>query len=175
VVEFAADGATSRVIAAVASLVGQRLVADIRRVGGGDKREYPRVDGALHLCYRLGATLESAEGWLAGGTPPGEEHTPDPFMNLSVTGIQFEDVATCREGDLLLVEFKVPGEGRAWRCAASVVRVLPIPPDERDTTIPATHRIAVNLLRIPPEGAEALLRYTIRLQDTWLESLEDPA
>jgi hypothetical protein len=52
-----------------------------------------------------------------------------------------------------------------------VVRLFPIPPEEneaaeRDPEVPAsTHQIAVHFEALPSEAVEALMAFTLRVQD----------
>lgn len=134
-----------------------------------DKREYPRVHGAVNVRYRVARAEADADAWLAGKEAGGPEHTPDPFMNFSVVGLAWDDHPFSKDDDLLLLAIEIPQDKRVWRCTARVVRVSPIPIDERDETVDATHRIAVAFERIGEDAVEALGSYTLRIQDAWLE------
>jgi hypothetical protein len=89
-------------------------------------------------------------------------------MNFSVTGLAFDDVETCQADDHLGFVITIPREEHTWRGVAHVVRVWRIPIDERDDSIPATHRIAVNFLQLPDDARAALGRHTERIQEAWL-------
>ena len=110
-----------------------------------------------------------AKEWLGGGDIDGAArwHTPDPFMNFSISGLCFEDHAHCRCGDKLLVEIAFPGQSRKWRATAEVVGLSPIPEDERlafGDDEAKTHRIAVEFVALPPELLDAVLERTNELQ-----------
>ena len=175
VVEFPPDSGATRAIVLIDAVKDGVVSARVRRLAPPDKREYPRVEGPIHLRYHVSPSLESAERWLGGGTAEATEYTPDPFMNFSVTGLMFEDLPRCSEGDMLLLAFSVPNESEEWRCVGSVVRVQPRPPDERDDDLVATHRVAMHFLRLPEGGAEALRRHTIRMQEALMGSQADKA
>lgn len=154
--------------AAESGLLQTRLV----KTAPPDKREYPRVHGAVNVRYRVADDEDAADAWMRGADVPGVDLVPDPFMNFSATGLAFDDRETAREGDMLLVQFGLPQGARTWRATARVVRVAPIPVDERDEGVDATHRIAVAFERVSEEAVEALGRYTLRIQDAWLEGGE---
>ncbi|MFZ5475655.1 MAG: hypothetical protein ACOZNI_02670 [Myxococcota bacterium] len=166
IVELPKGSAVPRAVIAVESSSGGVLRARIVRAPPPEKREYPRVHGAVDVGWRVARGDE--EAWLAGG-PAGELFHPDPFMNFSATGLGFDDHDRCAEGDTLLLEVGIPHDARRWRCLGKVVRVAPIPVDERDEDVDATHRIAVSLERAPDELTEALSTYTLKIQDAWLE------
>lgn len=175
VVEFPPDSGATRAIVMIDGVNDGVISAHVRRLAPPDKREYPRVEGPVHLRYHVAPSLEAAERWLGGGPAEAEEYEPDPFMNFSVTGLMFEDLPRCAEGDMLLLTFSVPNETKEWRCAGSVVRVQVIPVDERDDSIAATHRVAMHFLRLPEGGAEALRRHTIHIQEAWMGGESDKA
>jgi hypothetical protein len=173
VVDFAADAGISRAIVHLLQGVpdpDQRITARITRVPTPEKREYPRMNGGITLRYFVVPPTGQAqiEAWLRGGAEVGKVFEPDPFMNFSVTGLAFDDVETCTDGDLLGFTITVPGAPHTWRGAASVVRVWKIPVDERDDSIPATHRVAVNFTDLPDDAREALRAHTQRIQEAWL-------
>ncbi len=170
IVDFAAESGVSRVIASVTSVEGGRVALKVTRVPIPEKREYPRMNGGIVLKYFVvpGKDDAAVDAWIGGGEPVGKLHEPDPFMNFSVTGLAFDDLETCADGDTLGFTITVPGAGHTWRGAARVVRVWKIPIDERDDSIPATHRIAVNFLSLPDDAAEALRLHTQRIQEAWL-------
>jgi len=130
-----------------------------------EHRNEPRAHGTLVLRYhRAPAGAGDLPNWLAGGSPRGDERTPDPTMNFNHVGLAFDDVPACADGDLLLVELGVPGHDGRWRAGAHVLRISPIPIDERDEFVHATHRIAVLLTALPDEARTALQDYTARLR-----------
>lgn len=171
ILDFAGDPGVSRAIVTLLGRRDGRLLVQVVRVPTADKREYPRMHGGITLRYhRLPTTdrADAVDAWLRGGKPSSEEHEPDPFMNFSVTGLAFDDVVTCAEGDQLGFLLTVPGAPHTWRGVAEVVRVAKIPIDERDESIPATHRIAVNFVELPDEARVALGKHTERIQEAWL-------
>jgi hypothetical protein len=137
-----------------------------------EKREYPRCFGSIPLEYRAvsgSGVTDAVRTWMAGGAAPGPAYTPDPFMNFSLLGLAFDDLPRAAEGDTLLLDLRVPPDLRTFRAAARVVRVAPIPVDERDDDSEATHRIAVAFDWIEEEAAVALRLYTARIQEAFIE------
>ncbi len=169
IIDFAGDCGVSRAIVALLGRRDGKLLVQVTRIPTADKREYPRMHGGITLKYHVlpGGTA-GVEAWLRGGAPAGAEYEPDPFMNFSVTGLAFDDVESCKDGDHIGFLLTVPGAPHTWRGVASVVRVARIPIDERDDTIPATHRIAVNFTDLPDEARVALGKHTERIQEAWL-------
>lgn len=174
VIEFEPSSGAPRLIAHIVATEGSHVSLDVHRIAAPDKREYPRIDGPLHVRYHVSPNgARAVAPWLAGGPATGREYVPDPYMNLSVTGLQFEDLPHCREDDTMLLSFQLPQESGVWRAVGRVVRVQQIPVDERDDSIVATHRIAVHFTDLPPAAAEALSRHTLRIQDAWLRNRDD--
>jgi hypothetical protein len=133
------------------------------RPNTGDQRNEPRGAGPLHFRYHLPARGDrDVQGWLAGRPATGPEHLPDLLMNFSPAGIAFDDLPRCVDGDALCFELGIPDDPRRWRGAATVLRVSPVPIDERDEGVAATHRIAVSVTSLPGEAIEALRNYTVR-------------
>lgn len=163
VVDFPDLPDRARVIGVVEPASAGALRVAVRRAAAPDKREYPRVEGAVHLEYHRGDALDA---WLAGGPATAPVRRPDPFMNFSVVGLQFEDEPACAEGDTVLFELSVPHDRRRFRGAARVVRVLPIPPAEREAG--ASHRVAIAFTHLPTEAADALREQTLRIQEALL-------
>jgi hypothetical protein len=130
-----------------------------------EHRNVPRAHGTLVFRYHRAPDGEGdVPTWLAGGAPRGAERAPDPTMNFSHVGVAFDDVAACADGDVLLFEVGIPGHDGRWRGGAHVLRVSPIPIDERDEFVVATHRIAVLLTVLPDEARSALQDYTTRVR-----------
>jgi hypothetical protein len=128
-----------------------------------DKRHQSRAVGTLHVRWqRVLDPIAQIAPWLAGAPSAGKMEAPEPTMNFSEAGVAFDDVAACAAGDTLLVEVAIPGDPRRWRCTATVLRVYPIPIDERDEDVAATHRVAVQFVAAPEEAVEALRNYTDR-------------
>lgn len=151
---------------------GRRLHTRTVRTRAPDKREYPRVHGAVDLRYRVPPGEDAGDAWMRGEDVGGADFTPDPFMNFSATGLAFDDLERTRDGELLLLTLGIPHDDRRWRATARVVRIAPIPVDERDEGVDTTHRVAIAFERIPEEAVEALGNYTLRIQDAWLEGSE---
>lgn len=168
--------APPRAVAIVTDRAGSFLTARVIRLPTVDRREYPRLWGMVSLRYRLADPrneAQSVESWMRGVELPGIERSPDPRMDISATGLAFEDGEYVLEGDRLLATVALPGEGDGWRCVGRVVRVLPIPTRERRvSTDPtreiATHRIAMFFDAIPDDATSAFVRYTARLQESML-------
>jgi hypothetical protein len=150
-----------------------RLRGTVERAIPVEQRAFPRCSGALHVGYRVrrDALPEVAIAWLLRAEAAGPEHRPEPFMNFSVSGLAFEDAPRAEPGDLLLLRFCVPREDVWYRATARVLRVHPVPVDERDESSVATHRVAVAFEVLAPEGAEALAAYTLRIQGAQLEGI----
>lgn len=168
VVELGAEAGSGRAVGSVVGAVGRRVVVAVRRYSRPDKREYPRVEGALHVRFHVATSPEAVQAWLDGGPVTGPEFAPEPYMNFSVTGLSFEARPDCADNDILLLTIGVPQEDELWRAVGRVVRVLPLPPEERDESSTATHRVAVHFLALPDGAVEALGRHTLRVQDAWL-------
>ena len=165
---------SARVIATVSEVQGTRLCVIQKSVNEPDKRVFPRLYGNVSLRYRL-ASHESepaVQAWLSGGLEAAGEHewhTPDSFMNFSVTGLKFEDAKSCVVGDVLLAEFGVPTSENRFRSTARVIRVFPKEvelPEDQETE--ATHNIALEFLEMPKEGREALSEFTLLIQGVLL-------
>ncbi len=169
VVEFGKESTLPRAIVLPLRQADGHLVVRVRRVPPPDHREYPRVEGAIHLTWHVSPNGDGGvTAWTIGAPPTGPEHTPDPFMNFSATGLLFEDVAGCAEGDTLLFTMRIPRADKIWRGAARVVRLFPIPVDEQDASLVATHRIAVHFTHLAEEAVEALRQHTLRIQEAYL-------
>lgn len=176
ILDFPPDAGVARAIihvvahGAAASGGGSRLVGRIIKVPIADQREYPRMHGGIRLRYIVAPANnpDAEDAWLRDGTATGVAREPDPFMNFSATGLSFEDIEACAEGDVVLCAVGVPGSTHNWRATAKVVRVSRIPIDERDEGLDATHRVAVHFIEIPDEAREALRQHTIRIQEAYL-------
>lgn len=144
-----------RVIGVVEEVTGDRVRLRIRSTAAPDKREFPRVEGAVHVRFHVGSA-EAASAWLAGRPGPGPAWEPEPFMNFSVTGLQFESDAPVRPGDVLLLSLRVPRSERAWRVVGRVVRV--------DGASDGGRTVAVHFTHLSAGAANALRRHTTRIQ-----------
>jgi len=134
-----------------------------------DKRIFPRTYGGIRLRY-LVVPEAAVPAWLEHGkAPEGTWVEPDPFMDFSGSGLKFEGQEDCKAEDVLLLELRIPLSEEAFRASARVVRLFPIPPEEageRDPDQPiSTHQIAVHFEILPPEAVEALMAFTLRVQD----------
>lgn len=163
-----------RIVGTVASAAGNRVELEVDRVVRRDKRAFPRMVGGIRVRYRvlipgLHAVEEGRHGAEADGEPTW--HEPDPFMDFSASGLRFEGQAHCRAGDVLLMQIRVPPHKEVWEATARVVRLEPIPPEELELDqeegeeAPASHWIAVQFLDIPKDAVEALMDFTLKLQD----------
>jgi hypothetical protein len=135
-----------------------------------DKRVFPRCHGALEVRYIAQRDPIAAKHWVEVGEPPMvAANLPDPYMSFSVGGLAFDDVPRVRTGDLLAISFRIPSTFPIHRALGRVTRIDPIPVDERDDAIHATHRLAVNFELLPTDAATALAAYTLRIQGALLE------
>ncbi len=160
-----------REMATVLSVEGQKLRARVR-IKHQDQRDAARLYAGIHLNYCVipaGQPLDSA-GWMAGGAAPGTLFRPDPYMNFSLTGLQFEDIERCAGGDNILFTLQLPKKSTLWRGVGKVVRIGVIPKGERESESQATHRIAMQFTELPEEARSALLDLTERMQNNWLRN-----
>ncbi len=135
-----------------------------------DKRVFPRCHGALEVRYIAVRDGAAARSWVETGEPPMvAANLPDPYMSFSVGGLAFDDVPRVRTGDLIAISLRVPSTFPTHRALGRVTRIDPIPVDERDDAIHATHRVAVNFELLPTDAATALAAYTLRIQGALLE------
>ena len=173
IVDFAPEAGVTRAIVhplESGAVAGGRMRAKVVRVPTPEKREYPRMNGGITLRYFVikGDPVAGTDAWMRGGAAPATLFEPDPFMNFSVTGLAFDDLENCKDGDTLGFTITVPRADHTWRGACSVVRVWRIPVDERDDSIPATHRVAVHFTELPDDARAALKAHTEHIQDAWL-------
>ena len=123
-----------------------------------DKRDYPRLHAGLPIRYRVG-TPNDASDWLTGTAVEDHWHTPDPYMNFSVSGLRFEVTEDIREGQLLLISLRIGESESVWRTTATVIRVF-----EGDAS---THRTAaVSFKHLPDDALSALSDLTLQIQET---------
>ncbi|MCK6548726.1 PilZ domain-containing protein [Myxococcota bacterium] len=131
------------------------------------------MHGGVSAAYQLVAAAEwsgESEAWLSAvGAPPPGWHEPDPFMELSVGGLRFDDVDAAKVGDLALLSIRLPTSPTIWHATARVVRVDEIPVKEREEPelghAQRTHRVAIEFLTINPKAIDALFEYTELLQN----------
>ena len=159
-----------RLLGAVTAVNGTTIELDVGRPTRQDKRDYPRVDGGVDMRYRVlgeGEDDRTAHAWLHGLSEVDDDdawHEPDPYMNVSGSGLRFQDDKHCETGDLLLVDLDVPTfEGRV-RSVARVVRT------ERARSR-RSHYIAAQFEHLPSEAREALTRFTLLQQHAELGPL----
>ncbi len=152
---------------------GDVLRVSVRGAQPRDRREFSRAWGAIRLRWSVG-TNEELDAWMTGGDVSGPFSTPDPFMDFSGSGLKFHDSVTPRPGEMLMLELAVARDSRMHRATARVIRVTPIPDDERDerpfapgATIP-THAIAVHFGDIAPGTTEALASFGERIAEAML-------
>jgi len=171
VIVDAGEATELRVVGEI-GLVQENLIhVESRTLVRRDKRIFPRTYGGIRLRYQVvepGAT----QAWIDSAADPGGTwNSPDPFMDFSGSGLKFEDQEKCKAEDTLLLELCIPPSDDLYRASARVVRLFPIPQkesdaSERDPDTPApTHQIAVHFENLPPEAVEALMAFTLRVQD----------
>lgn len=149
------------------------IVEDLQPIDGGiavrvvspsahaaDKRDYPRLHAGLPIRYRV-ATAGEAAAWSSGAEISGEWHTPDPYMNFSVSGLRFDVHPEVKDGDLLLLELRIGEQSSAWRTTARVIRVFPGLGQEPDN-------VAVSFEDLPEEALSALSDLTLQIQESLL-------
>ena len=125
-----------------------------------DKRDYPRLHAGLPIRYRIGDAAD-ADRWLSGSAIEDNWHTPDPYMNFSVSGLRFDVDATVQEGNLLLISLCVGDTGHEYRVTASVIRIF-----EGDGSV--RRAAAVSFESLPEDALAALSDLTLQIQETLL-------
>jgi hypothetical protein len=125
-----------------------------------DKRDYPRLHAGLPIRYRI-ASGDDASAWTSGNEIAGEWHTPDPYMNFSVSGLRFDVHPGVNDGDLLLVELRIGDHSPTWRTTARVIRVF----EGRDTE---PDNVAVSFEDLPEDALSALSDLTLQIQESLL-------
>jgi hypothetical protein len=161
-----------RILGQVRAIDAERVEIDIRNSLPPDKRAYPRLFGGIEVRYKAvprETWSEVSSAWLAGEAPAPDAtwQTPDPFMDFSVSGLKFEGPAPFVGGDFLLVELKVPLEDQAHRTTARVVRVDPLPTESESDSV-SHMQVAIHFLDLTRPTAEALVRFTLHLQEALL-------
>lgn len=162
------DTRADRHVLTVLGVFGRTLLA--RRVGvsAQNRREYPRLNARLGVRFRPSRSPEDAASWLAGAPLDGTELAAAPLMNFSPTGLAFDTPAPAPEGDALLLDIAIPGDRRHWRATAGLLRTLP--PENGGPG----HRLAVAFDEIPVAATLALVGYSLRVQQVFLEGEEEP-
>jgi len=125
-----------------------------------DKRDYPRLHAGLPIRYRV-STPEEATAWCNGEPVDGTWHTPDPYMNFSVSGLRFDVHPDVNDGDLLLVELRIGDQTPTWRTTARVIRVFEGRNQEPDN-------VAVSFETLPDDALSALSDLTLQIQESLL-------
>ena len=169
-----------RMTGMVVEVSGSKFRVETDRVVLSDKRSFPRMQGGIRVRYRVLSGRGSkavSSAWLNGDEAPGREGDwwePDPFMDFSGSGLKFDDQLHCAVEDSLLLELQVPSSEGCWHATARVVRIEPIPPEEKDDMddvrreLAPTHQIAVEFIHIPKEATEAIATFTLRIQSALL-------
>lgn len=147
----------------VESVIADRVQIQIERFKPRDHREFPRVMTGLDLQYRVlpptsAPTADKIRAWAEEGVASPDAsawHRPNPFMDLSVSGLGFEDDDPPKEGDALLLSFSLDKDGERWRAGARVVRVKP--------GEGGAHRVAIELIAVPQDARNALMERTIEV------------
>jgi hypothetical protein len=164
-----------RILGQVESTDGTLVTLGSHKTIPFDKRSFPRLYGGIQLRYRVVPAdrwEHAARDWMLGfpdGAPEEEWRVPDPFMDFSVSGLKFEGPAGAAQNDLLLVEMRVPGDDLARRATARVVRVDPLPPTGDEPKPAGYVQTAVHFLDLPQGSAEALVRFTLQLQQVLMQ------
>ncbi len=136
----------------------------------GDNRYFPREFGRIDLQYLpVGFDEAAAAGraWLQGLWKVDAERqwrTPDPFMDFSASGLCFLDAAPVAEGELLLLELRLPVGEAAHRATGRVVRAQPLEGADLQGRDPHTRRIAVDFVEVSTEAVAALVEFTDQCQ-----------
>lgn len=171
------DEADSWLHGLVTGAEGRRISLRVDRTTRRDHREFPRMFGAIDVRY-AGVDPDAAvvETWLSSGEA-GAVHwcRPDPLMNFSASGVQFDTAHPIDPSRRLLLSLATPGDDTTYRAVARIVRVDPIPEDEledepfEEGEAVSTHRMAVHFTEVPSEAISALMAFTERLQRTYLD------
>jgi hypothetical protein len=149
VIVDAGDAAELRVVGTVGLVQENLLHVESRTVVRRDNRIFPRMYGGIRLRYQV-VGEGAGQAWIEQGLAPD---------------------GTCHAGDTLLLELRIPPEDGWYRATASVVRIFPIAAEDIEVaerepgSPPPTHQIAVHFLVLPPEAVEALMAFTLRVQD----------
>jgi len=171
VIVDAGEATDLRVVGSIAFVQENLLHVQSRTVVPRDKRIFPRTWGGIKLRYQV-AQGEQVRPWLDRGVAASTVwYEPDPWMDFSGSGLKFEDLERCAPDDTLLLDLSIPPRDVRYRASARVVRLLPIPPEEQamiereEGQLLPTHQVAVQFLELPSEAIEALMDFTLRVQD----------
>ncbi len=125
-----------------------------------DKRDYPRLHAGLPIRYRVAQDGEAA-AWTNGADLAGDWHTPDPYMNFSVSGLRFDVHPEVNDGDLLLLELRIGEDSPTWRATARVIRVF-------EGGGQQSANVAVSFVDLPEDAQAALSELTLQIQESLL-------
>lgn len=145
----------------VETIDGNEVEVVIKHLQPRDQREFPRVESGLEVRYRLvpdDVPVRVLHEWVDSGAAPPDTHawrTPEPNMDLSASGLAFDDDLQPEQGDRMMISFARPGQETPWRGIAQVVRVHPAGGGLR--------RIAVEFVRLPEGARQALMELTLEL------------
>ena len=173
VLKFPTESRRPNLVVTLTKVQGTQLEASVR-VSHMDHRASTRIYTGLNLTYHILDTdhKDMETVWLAGSNLPQSPHTPDPYMNISITGLSFRDKPTCKAGDTLLIAVGIPKKTKTWRGTAKVVRIFPLSEDEREEGSEATHEIAISFEKLPDEARKALAERTNKTQEALLRGIE---
>lgn len=164
-----------RVVGRIAQVDGNEASINVTRILPEDQRSFPRVMGGVRLRYTWvsDATDQQLQAWVADAIvpegAPRDWSEPDPFMDVSASGLAFEDHPHCPPGGIILLEFRLPPYEQAHRATGRVVRVAPLPEEERrdrnegEASSP-THDVAIHFEDLSPGALDALMGFTLRMQ-----------
>jgi len=143
-----------------------------------ERRYYPRLFGGIQLRYKVLRGQDASEvaaRWIAHGTTKDSSQwlSPDEFMNFSVTGLAFDTTTGTTADDLLLLDLSFRRKPERFRATGRVVRVLPIPEDERDPEIqvggePVSQRVAIDFQELPSGARAELVAMTLAIQEAMI-------
>jgi|WetSurMetagenome_2_1015567.scaffolds.fasta_scaffold610952_1 hypothetical protein len=173
------DQGPGRILGQVERSEGTLLVVTTNKIIPPDKRVFPRLYGGIQLRYRVVSASRwdrVSRDWMAGFADPAPASdwiVPDPFMDFSVSGLKFEGPQDCGPDDLMLVEMQVPGDDLPRRATARVMRVDPLPLDHDDPKTTGFRQIAVAFVDLPQGAAEALVRFTLQIQEVMMKMADD--
>ncbi len=159
----------------VTKVDGDVIQIEVRGEMPADRRDYSRTYGGIDLRYQIVPAEEfelAAHRWLTLAESTSDEwFRPDPFMDFSASGVKFHDIERCHSGELLLLEFKVPGSECVHRATAQIIRLSTIPREEMDdepyepgAVIPS-QTVAAQFLELAPLSIIALIQFSDRIRE----------
>lgn len=132
-----------------------------------DRRDHPRVAAELPVAYRVLTEAERAPerreslALRAHLSAAGERfREPDPFVDVSGTGLRFIDSAPPAPGDQLLLRIRFAPDEPFRGAIAEVVRI--------DEEVPGEWSVATTFLEVAPDAYDALLAFITRRQEALL-------